>query len=297
MKQYAFVCACILLVGAGRRDTSPIDASVFVQAKTVHAASSSKIVRIHSYPIAGVVNHHVLAADLIVQMVHTIKMNRPNIQRFVIIAPDHYKAGRFDLSTTIRSYRFGARITQVDAASIQKLAKKNIVHIENDEMFEKEHGIGAIVPFLMNDFPKASVIPIAVSAKAKSSSIEKLKNTLEMLDDGKTFFLVSSDMSHYLSAAQAFRNDVSTERWLSSLDVEKLGSASDDFMDNGRGMQAIALFLKQKNQKPRFTRLGHAVSSEYAGSSEYTTSYITGLWSITPPNVVPRLQGIHSSRR
>lgn len=296
MRQHIFVFACILFLGAGTTRTSSIDASIFVHVKTVHAASAVQSVRIQGYPVAGIVNHHVLAADLIAQLLDTVKRARPTIKRFIIIAPDHYRSGRFDISATTRSYHFGTQIMRTDAALIHELAKKNIVHIENDEMFEREHGIGAIIPFILSSFPKAKIIPITISSSAKKSSIDKIKNALKNIDDGETFFLVSSDMSHYLSVTTARRNDVHTEKWLANLDVAKLGAASDDFMDNGRGMQALALFLKQKNQNPRFTRIGHAVSSEYGGSPEYTTSYITGLWTITPSIVAPRLVGIHSSR-
>jgi poly-gamma-glutamate synthesis protein (capsule biosynthesis protein) len=218
---------------------------------------------------AGVVNHHALASDLLAGFFHHVKRCRPEANTFIILSPDHYRISRSVVATHARPYRLQGVDIKVKAAD-SSLATQQIVP------FEREHGIGALVPFIHHEFPDATIIPLIVRADLSREEQTLLTDWLrtEMKKPG-AFVVVSADMSHYLDAKTARANDQETKRALSGLDVAFFERATDDFTDNG---VSIATVLEALGPTARFTLLGESISNAYKGSPGFTTSYLVGMW-------------------
>lgn len=218
---------------------------------------------------AGVVNHHALASDLLAGFFRSVKRCQPKTKTFIILSPDHYHISRSVLATHAQPYRSQGINMQVKVASIS-------LATEQPMLFEREHGIGALVPFISHEFSDATIVPIMVRADLSRQEQAVLVDwlRLEMKKPG-TFVVISADMSHYLDAKTALSNDMETKRALSGLDVAFFERATDDFTDNG---VSIASVLAALGSKARFTLMGESISNAYKGSSGFTTSYLVGFW-------------------
>ncbi len=248
----------------------------FVGASTVKRAfaSASTPIGCPSYR-AGIVNHHALAADLLAQSARTLKACRPDIETLVIIAPDHFYRGAQALSTAAPRYRTDTALVETD----QILQSDFLATVPNvgwqEDVFAKEHGIAALVPFYAHEFPDMAIVPITVKGRVNESEAQALTEWLQKtLKRPKTFVLVSADMSHYLSKEEALANDEITLRALADGDAEFFASASDDFIDSG---VQVSIMLKAL-EKTRWQLLGQKISTDYTKDRDNTTTYIVGFW-------------------
>jgi len=258
----------------------PINADTFVDHNRFLATGSATGTKLVGAPIAGVVNHHVLAADLISRFFRTLKASRPGVTRFIILSPDHFKAGTDTVEVGDVAFTSDGKTVKTDADAVKLLTSRRVASLADPYLFEKEHGIGALMPFLIRDFPDASVVPIVIRGDVPRDRMDALGVELAHLIDGKTFVIVSSDMSHYLAEGEALRNDIRTTSWLASLDRDRFRSATDDYTDSGPALIAISSMFDGLKSKPTFTVIGHSISSRYGGDPSYTTSYIDGFWTV-----------------
>jgi len=258
----------------------PIDSLPFIDLKQFgrswSAAESAKA--ISGQPVAGVVNHHFLAADLMAHFFRALRLSRPGLKRFIIISPDHFRVGGGAISVTDRAYLTPLGAVAVASSSAQALVGHGSATLEDGQMFEHEHGVGALVPFIKHEFPDAELLPIAVRGDLDRTTAKDFGQVLAGIADDSTFILVSSDMSHYLSEAQALGNDKETLARLATFDERFFASAKDDHVDNGVGLIILAGYLEAKGIKPSFRLLDHKISSDYGADRLSTTSYINGFW-------------------
>ena len=250
-----------------------IDPIRFQTIKTEHAAA------VNGEPIAGVVNHHVLASDLLARFFSTLRAARSDLQRIIIISPDHFKSGDATISIGRENYISQGKNIAVDEDAVETLTRLGVAVTGSRQLFEREHGIGALVPFIAVTFPDITIVPIAIRADVNRSDMEKLGRALKSLLNDKTFVLISSDMSHYLSENDALANDRETLSWLETLNADNFKKATDDNTDSGPSFVALSALFDEMGLKPNFSELDHSISSKYGGSRENTTSYITGFWT------------------
>jgi len=258
----------------------PISALPFIELKQFEkswaAAESAKALA--GEPVAGVVNHHFLAADLMARFFRTLRLSRPGIKRFIVISPDHFRAGRGPVSVTDRAYTAPDGVVATASSSVKTLVASGFATLEGGEMFELEHGVGALVPFIRHEFPAAEIVPIAVRGDIDRQTAMDFGQVAVDIFDSSTFILVSSDMSHYLSEAQALKNDEETLVALASLDAGFLSKATDDFVDNGVGLLVAKTVFGKGGKRSKFVLLDHSISSRYVADKASTTSYINGIW-------------------
>lgn len=265
-----FVC-----LGVGTPNKVPVerflDRARFDQARTLPVA---KVDPKKCASIKGaVVNHHALASDLLWKLFQRLAICRPDITRLVVLAPDHFFQGRTTIITGSVRYEWAKKHISVDEEAVQRLIQTRVVSVQ-PTLFQKEHGIGALIPFLMETFPKVKIIPIVIRSDVSRSDAERLGKEIKKLLDKDTLLIVSSDMSHYLPEKAALRKDQETIRAFERGTSAFFWSAKDDHLDFGKGIWTALQALGPS----RFERLDHGISSQYGGSTAYTTSYITGVW-------------------
>ncbi len=260
---------------------SPIQTRNFYDESDFQSACQNKSTTVaNGRIIAGLVNHHALAQDLIARFFISLKAAEYSIERVIILSPDHNKAGRAPVSSHLRPYATPDGLAEVDEEFIDRLTANNLVTLENGALFEQEHGLGALVPFLHHEFLSAKIVPLAVRGDAMKDDLRNFgRSIVELLDD-KTVIIVSSDMSHYLSEDQALKNDEETLGWLESFNALELVRAADDHLDNGAAMAILDGVFFELNIEPQFTMLDHSISVRYGADPNNTTSYITGFWVV-----------------
>ena len=104
--------------------------------------------------------HHLVAADLIAR---AFQMTDPRtIDKVIVLFPDHFKQSSLAFATTRRAFStvFG-RIDISETDARQLLTAKDLVN--SRDLFARDHGIGAVLPFIKYYLPAAKIVPIAVS--------------------------------------------------------------------------------------------------------------------------------------
>jgi len=245
------------------------------------------------YPIAGVVNHHTAAMDLQAKFFKTLKSVRSNIKTFIILSPDHFQRGP-GISAQRLPYSTPSGLVTCNF----KLATVSSVWDGTaSRAFEKEHGVGALAPFIAREYPGAAVMPFFLRADAPRDQLIALGDELARLSTTSTFILVSSDMSHGLTDAEARKHDKETLSWLENNNWTKLENATDANTDSGPAFTVLhEFFSKRKTPLPPlnkgvtkdplvkggikggFEPLAHALSTDYGGDAKNVTSYIVGFW-------------------
>jgi len=248
------------------------------------------------YPIAGVVNHHTAAMDLQAKFFKTLKSIRPDIKTFVILSPDHFRRGP-GIATGQLPYATPAGLVTLNFKLVTDLSVKS-------GPFKEEHGVGALAPFIAREFPGAKIVPLFLRGDAPCEQLIALGDELARISSTSTFVIVSSDMSHGLTDAEARKHDKETLSWLASSNWKELENATDANTDSGPAFIVLhELFSKRKTPLPPFNKgvtedplvkgkaelssrgnkrgfkpLSHALSTDYGGDAKNATSYIVGFW-------------------
>lgn len=227
--------------------------------------------------IAGTVNHHALAADLLARFFATLRAARPDATRVIILSPDHYKRGVETISVIGDDYLTERRLVRIDRDAFQALIRNGIARADRS-LTEGEHGIGALIPFLAKAYPDAQILPIVIRGDIPRDDAADLGRTLAPLVDAHTVVVISSDMSHYLGEDAAREYDEITRRALDARDAAMMRAANDDFTDNGPSFVALFALFDALKIAPRFELIDHSISSRYVDDRSNTTSYINGVW-------------------
>lgn len=252
-----------------------IDADKFLVPELYEPAWSAALETHTCQPYRGaIVNHHALASDLIVKIVRELALCRPQTGTIIILSPDHFNAGSAPVTTHRKSYATAGSSVSVDEKSIDRLRQAIPSAGESVALFEREHGIGVLIPFLHRVLPKAVIVPVVVKSSITNVQRAELAKWLEDESKRGNFILVSSDMSHYLDDSVAIKNDETTKRALVDSDSVFFSSAKDAFTDNGPAIAATIEALRPK----RWLLIDQTISNDYAGSSGFTTSYLVGFW-------------------
>ncbi len=266
---------------AKRQATSPIETkdfidSLLVDRATKRAQAESLSGRPCSYYVGGVVNHHVLASDILAQFFVELGRCRPDLKTVIFLSPDHYQAGQAPFVTHMNPYLVGLDEVTAASSSITRLMAAAPFGRLDPRPFVREHGIGALVPFLHRVLPEVTVGAVAIDGRITEEKVRYLVDWLRAeIRDPHTVVIVSSDMSHYLPKEQASTHDRQTLEAFDQQDANFFFRVSDDYTDNGKGIWAAVQAL----HPDRWSLQSHKASWDYGGSTLNTTTYITGFWS------------------
>lgn len=260
----------------------------FIDPQVFRSTDQLKPFDFKGQPVAGVVNHHILAGDLLARFFKTLKAVRPDIETFIILSPDHFSRGQ-GISTHGSTYVTPAGDAVVRKRWVFELKKISVWDGTDSRAFENEHGVGALTPFIAREFPNAKILPIFLRADLKPDQAKKFGEALAKLTDDKTFIIVSSDMSHYLKEADARRHDAETINWLRQNNWSKLETTDDKNTDSAVAFTVLHSYLQttssrqsassgRKEGRRDFVLLSHKLSPDYGADTKNTTSYIVGFW-------------------
>ncbi len=270
----ACLVAVFVCLGAGLEVTIPIDR--FVDRARFEQARSNKVTideTKYKTVRGALVNHHALASDLLWKLFQRLATCRTGIERIVILSPDHYFQGQSTITTASVTFQRKTTRLTTDDSLVKRLLEKKVA-LSDPKLFRREHGVGALVPFMMDAFPKVQIVPIVIRADISQPEAERLATVLKDQLDQKTLLVVSSDMSHYLPQAVARKKDRETAIAFAEQNASFFWRAKDDHLDFGKGVWTALQVLSPSS----FELLDQGNSVEYGGSAAYTTSYLTGFW-------------------
>lgn len=230
------------------------------------------------YTVSGLIlPHHLLAADLIAQGFACAR--KGGYRRVVVLTPDHFNRGRTPFSVPGRDFLTSLGTALLDREGAAALLRNDMVSESN--LFSHEHGVQALLPFIVHHFPDALVLPVAIGRDSQPDEWRALSRSLESLVGTGTLIVQSTDFSHYLNKEETARRDAESIAVLLSHAPERTLSLHQPDNIDSKG----ALFVQMTLQKALGASpvlLAHSSSFEYnAAEAEKSggTSYITAAYT------------------
>ncbi|RJR48405.1 MAG: AmmeMemoRadiSam system protein B [Deltaproteobacteria bacterium] len=281
MRRLTFLALILLLAGACSGPDQPQGKGAFppfyLNGGLFLAAIHHCRVQPLPQQITGVtVPHHLLAADLIAATFARLRGH--HYQRVVILSPDHFHRSRSPFAVTRRDFDTPLGRVATDRAAVRQLLNNPLVN--ESGLFSHEHGVRALLPFIVHYFPQAAIVPIAIRGNSRPADWDSLARTLTPLLTPETLLVQSTDFSHYLTPAQARRMDQETLRVLSGGDPRQVLSLNEPDHLDSRGCQYLQLLLQRRIFGAGPTVIANRNSQGYTSEPvNKTTSYIVQLYS------------------
>lgn len=190
--------------------------------------------------------------------------------RVVILSPSH--AHRFTGLALPRAagYSLPGFDLSIDTVAGGSLLRAGLAQVE-DSAHDREHGIETQLPFLHRLHPGVPVVPL-VLGRSTDDDVALAVDHLAGLT-GKTAFVLSSDLSHFLSLTEAQALDQATAKLIETGCHDSLSAS------HACGMRAIRGFMaSQAGAGLRARRLGMANSHRATGDPARTVGY--GAWGL-----------------
>jgi AmmeMemoRadiSam system protein B len=249
------------------------------------AIARAEQLSLRSRKLSGItVPHHLLAADLIARTLRMVDPER--IDKVVILFPDHFKKTRLPFATTRRDFQtvFGTVGTR-RADVMLLLGSPDLV--EESGLFAKDHGVGAILPFVRHYLPNVDIVPIAVSIKSRRAEWDRLAEHLASIVGPSTLIIQSTDFSHYLPADQAIRRDQEVLNVLAAGDLDAAAGFRQPQHIDSSGAQYLQIKLQRELFHAEPVVLFNTNSQAYSDEpEERTTSYIVQVFDPAPSQMV-----------
>ncbi|TGP91456.1 MULTISPECIES: AmmeMemoRadiSam system protein B [unclassified Mesorhizobium] len=248
-----------------------------------NAIASAAEVQPSNQRLTGItVPHHLLAADLVALGFHAASGFR--YKRIVILSPDHFHKTHKLYATTARGFDTVLGPVKADTDAV-RLLEKNSDMVEESCLFDKEHGVRAMLPFLHHYFPEAKIVPVAMSVKARRRDWDRLAEALKTIVDHDTLIVESTDFSHYLPQHEAHRFDQQSLNMLAASSLDGIAALRQPDHADSVG----ALYIQTRLQRELFGALPLVVANENSQehTSDYverTTSYVVALFGAFGPD-------------
>ena len=197
-----------------------------------------------------------------------------DIRHAVVLSPSHRHA--FDGIALPSGTRFvmpGFDLAINDAGRAA-LVGAGLAHVE-DAAHDREHGAETQFPFLSALHARADVLPLVlgrVDDAQVAAAIDLLDRLLE-----RPLFVLSSDLSHFLTETAARAQDDETTRLIETGGWRELTG------EHACGMKAIrGFFASRAGAGARVTRLARATSADVSGDRSRVVGY--GAWALHGPD-------------
>jgi AmmeMemoRadiSam system protein B len=215
--------------------------------------------------------HHFVAAEFMAEIIKSASGR--DIRTVAIIGPNHFNVSNDTLATAKVNWQTPYGVVAVD----ELLANRFLADFqltENPDVFENEHSIGAIAPFVRNYFPQAKIMPIVLSSYATQKDSEAVSQWLfeNIGEDGLVIF--SIDFSHYLTKELADQKDDKTRQLILDREIGEIIRLGNDNVDCPPALAASLLYAQKKGLSTEIVRNGNSFDFSQEKPSR-TTSYFT----------------------
>lgn len=244
------------------------DARLFVAAIASAARTPARKQRLTGIAVP----HHLVAAELIARAFQ--RVDAAGVRRVVVLFPDHYRRARQPFATAIRPFDTVFGRIEPGAAEIGALLRSRDVG-EQPDLLARDHGLGAILPFIRHYLPGARIIPIAVALNSDRDQWDRLVARLSRLVGPDTLVVQSTDFSHSLPWPEAVQRDQEVMNILATDDIEAAARLVQPSHVDSRGSQYIQMRLQRLAFGARPIVLFNDDTRSYSNlPAETPTSYI-----------------------
>ena len=195
------------------------------------------------------------------------------VRHAVVLSPSHRHAFDGIALPSGGSYAMPGFAMPINSAARDALVARGLAHVE-DAAHEREHGAETQFPFLHALHPGADVVPLVmgrVEDGQVAAAIDLIDGLLE-----RPLFVLSSDLSHFLTEAAAIRHDDEASRMIETGGWQGLTG------QHACGMKGIrGFFASRAGQGARPVRLARATSADVTGDASRVVGY--GAWALYGP--------------
>ena len=192
-----------------------------------------------------------------------------DIRRVVLLGPAHTMAFTGLAAPASEGFATPLGVARVDRTARDEIAALPQVIID-DAPHAREHSLEVELPFIQTLFPAAPVLPLVVGEATPAEVAE----IIDLLDDGHTLFVVSSDLSHYEPYETAHTHDAMTARRIGAFDGAHIGPRD---ACGARPLAGLLRAAREKHWRPRLLDLRN--SGDTAGDRSRVVGY--GAWAFT----------------
>lgn len=193
-----------------------------------------------------------------------------NPRSIVVLSPSHRHAFAGLALPRASGYRMPGFDTGIDEAARAALVEAGLAHVE-DAAHDQEHGIETQLPFLHRLHPGARIVPLVIG-QAATDDVARVVDFLATRSGPPPLFVLSSDLSHFLSLTKAQAHDADTARLIETGQGGKITPA------HACGSRAIKGFMASRfGRGLRVLRLGMANSHRASRDASRTVGY--GAWA------------------
>ena len=225
------------------------------------------------------VPHHLLAADLMARGFWAAAGGR--YDRVILLSPDHFNRSGRPLATTRRDFDTVFGLVENDRPVSAALLEASDL-FEDSALFEKEHGIAALLPFIKHFFGGAKVVPIAISGRSTRADWDRAVAMLRNLIGPRDLVIQSTDYSHYLPLSAAVQRDQETLNIIAASDPAAVERLVQVIHMDSKAAQYIQMRLQAEALNSHGVVVANRNSEAYGGSASRTTSYVVTVYTQTP---------------
>lgn len=193
-----------------------------------------------------------------------------NVAHVVVLSPSHRHAFRGIALPSGAAFEMPGFDLAINAPARDALVAEGLAHVE-DAAHDSEHGAETQFPFLHALHPGADVLPLVLGQVDDA----QVAATVDFLDAflGHPLFVLSSDLSHFLTEPQARAHDDEAARLIETGDWRGLTPAH---ACGARGIRGF--FASRAGQGVRPVRLARATSADVTGDASRVVGY--GAWAL-----------------
>lgn len=191
-----------------------------------------------------IVPHHLLASDIVADIMK--RASGRNIELIAIIGPNHENIGTNKVATVKARWQTPLGYVESDQEMVDRFASE--FNIKSDpEVFQNEHSMGAIMPFVNYYFTDARVLPIVFDSYAGYEEVERVEKWLSENLEENSLLITSIDFSHYLSKDEADQKDLETRNLIEKRDINTVLKLSNTENVDSPVSLAVSILYAQKH--------------------------------------------------
>ncbi|HTW96900.1 MAG TPA: AmmeMemoRadiSam system protein B [Candidatus Methylomirabilis sp.] len=250
------------LIGLTENFYNPVNFSAAL--KIAAAVTPEKGIKI------AIVPHHLLASEIDAKILR--QASGDDYRTIVIIGPNHGNTAAMKVFSAVADWQTPEGNLAVDRDLTNKFLRDFGI-ISRPEVFQNEHSIGAIAPWVKHFWPRAKILPINLSVYADSGDAEKIASWLKKNLPPDSLVIGSMDFSHYLTYVQAEINDQRTQDLISNGEAAAISHLdANSFVDSPATLATLVLLAKSEGLNPEI--VAHDNSFNFlTPKPDSTTSY------------------------
>lgn len=235
--------------------------------------------------VAGIVPHHLLAADMIAEFYHNLAALP--IDTVILIGPNHFLAGQAELISSNLSWQTPYGRLDCDGEVLNDLQEQGSGLNLEPKVISNDHAMTSQAAFIKRNWPQAKLVPLLLHPNFDAAQAKALAQSLVDIGANKNILVIASaDFAHYMASEAAIAADQKSIAAINSFDFDQVYLLAVDSPPSLYTVMQVAA-----KQQTGFQLLKNSNSALLSGQPDLkeVTSYITGYFAFDPkPAAAPR---------